>query len=537
MISAIARMAFCVVLAGAAIVLTGPGNPATAQPADIVTVTGGDVSGVAADGIVKYLGIPYAAPTGGDTRFAPPRPVPPWPGVRSATGHGPQCPQKGFVPGTAPTGPTSEDCLSIDLYVPQGARGRNLPVMMFIYGGGYVTGANSQYDAPARMVAEGDVIVAIPNYRLGPFGFLSLPELAAETGGATGTLGIQDQQAALRWIHDNAHAFGGDATNVTIFGESAGGGSVCTHLASPASDDLYTKAIVESGACSRSPLTPSDREKSFARSQAYADSLGCTDPATQLTCLRNLPAATLLDSPTTQFGGSTPTWVPNIDGVVVTRNLDTALARSTERQVPLIVGSNSNEGALFIARSDYAQGHVPDTASYEQYVRRSFGTFADQVLAQYPVQQYPTPAAAQSAVITDGLFACPALFTSRLARDTGHPVWQYEFDQAPLGEANPLLPGAFHASELPYLFTSLMNVPIPWTGQSDAFARQMQRWWTTFAHTGNPNTPEGPQWASWPSPADHEVDGAPLKMRATGSVMSEGFATAHHCALWSERSH
>ncbi|MFD0360154.1 carboxylesterase/lipase family protein [Nocardia sp. GCM10030253] len=523
------------VMAGTGLSFAGPPAPVVAATPPIAIVTGGEISGFASGGITKYLGIPFAAPTGGEARFSPPRPAPPWPGIRQALGHGPQCPQSGFLLGGLPTGPTSEDCLSIDLYVPDGIRDRNLPVMVFFHGGGYTDGSNSQYDAPTRMVAEGNVIVAIPNYRLGPFGFMSLPELAAESGGATGTVGIQDQQAALRWVRDNAHAFGGDPSNVTIFGESAGAGSICTHFAAPASDGLYNKAIIESGSCAQSPLVPSNRDDSFRRSQRYAESIGCGDPATQLACLRALPAAKLLDSPIAEFYELPPTWIPSIDGVVVTQTLDTALARAADRKIPLIVGNNSNEGALFIAESDYARGHNPDAASYERYVRRSFGTFADRVLTQYPLDRYPSPAAAQSTVITDGLFACPALFVSRAARDTGHPVWQYEFDQAPLGDTNPLLPGAFHTAELPYLFTSLISLPIPWTGPSDAFSRQMQRWWTTFAHTGNPNGPGSPHWPVWPEPTGQSPDGPVLIMRATGSTVSQDFAARHNCGFWSER--
>ncbi len=499
-----------------------------------VLVTGGSISGRVADGTVEYLGIPFAAPTGGSARFGPPRPVPPWPGVRPASDHGPQCPQNGYLPGLPPTGPTSEDCLTIDVYAPARASARPLPVMVFFHGGGYVTGSNSQYDAPTGMVADGDVIVAVPNYRLGPFGFMSLPELAAESGGATGTVGIQDQQAALRWVRDNAPVFGGDPGNVTIFGESAGGGSVCTHFAAPGSDELYAKAIVQSGSCDRSPLVPGNRDDAYERSQRYADSVGCADGATRLACLRGLPEATLLDSPSVRFDGPTPIWVPSVDGVVITRPLDAALAEDPRKR-PLVVGNNSAEGALFVAESDYARGHIPDAASYERYVRQSFGGYADRVLARYPLDRYPSVAAAQTAVITDGLFACPALFISRTARAAGHPLWQYEFDEAPFGADNPVLPGAFHSAELPYLFSGLMGVQIPWTGASAAFAAQMQRWWTTFAHTGDPNAAGSPQWSAWPESAGHGTDGPALIMRATGSFMTDDFAARHHCAFWAER--
>ncbi|WP_040794933.1 carboxylesterase/lipase family protein [Nocardia higoensis] len=508
--------------------------PAVASAPPEVTVTGGEIAGVAVDGTIEYLGIPFAAATGGEARFSPPGPAPSWPGVRPARSHGPACPQTGFVPGAPPAFPTAEDCLTVDVYTPEQMPGRPLPVMVFFHGGGYTTGANSQY-APTGMVADGDVVVAIPNYRLGPLGFMSLPELAAESGGATGTIGIQDQQAALRWVRDNAHVFGGDPADVTIFGESAGGGSVCAHFAAPASAGLFHKAIVQSGSCVQSPVAPLARDDSFARSARYAERVGCGDPATRLACLRALPAASLLDESTVPPDeAASPTWLPSIDGVVLTRRLADAL-REDGRRIPMIVGSNSNEGAQIVAESDFARGHIPDAASFQSYVRQTFGADADAVLDRYPLDHYPSPAAAQSAVVTDGLFACPALSAGRLARDTGHPLWQYEFDQAPL-DANPVLPGAFHSAELLYLFSSVMGVPLPWTGASAAFAGQMQRWWTTFAHTGDPNGPGSTEWSAWPGSAARDVDGPALIMRATGSTMTDDFGLRHHCAFWSERA-
>ncbi len=533
MIRSIMRTALAVTVAAGVCLAGSPPSVVASAPLGVL-VTGGEVSGRAVDGVVEYLGIPFAAPTGGEARFGPPRPVPPWPGVRPARDHGPQCVQNGYLPGLPPIGQTSEDCLTIDVYAPDRARDRPLPVMVFFYGGGYINGSNSEYDGPTRMVADGDVIVAVPNYRLGPFGFMSLPELTAESGGATGTVGIQDQQAALRWVRDNAPAFGGDPGNVTIFGESAGGVSVCTHFAAPGSEALFAKAIIQSGACAQAPLAPVDPGEAFARSQRYAERVGCGDAATRLACLRALPVAALLDAPNVEADGQTPVWVPSIDGVVITRTLDAALAGDAGK-TPLIVGTTSAEGALSVAETDYARGHVPDAASYERYVRESFGADAERVLARYPLDRYPSPAAAQIAVITDSRFACPALFTSRTAREAGHPLWQYEVDQAPLGAANPVLPGAFHSSELFYLFTRFMGVPIPWTGASAAFAARMQHWWTTFAHTGDPNAPGSPEWPAWPESAGRSSDGPALIMRATGSVVTEDFAAAHDCAFWAER--
>ncbi|MGW4716679.1 carboxylesterase/lipase family protein [Nocardia sp. NPDC004260] len=532
MIRSIVRTATVLTVAAGTWFAGAPASVVASPPLDVV-VTGGAISGRAVDGITEYFGIPFAAPTGGEARFAPPRPVSPWPGVRPARDHGPQCPQTGYLPGIPSLAPTGEDCLTIDVYAPDGDRDRARPIMVFFHGGGYLDGSNTEYDGPTRMAADGDVVVAIPNYRLGPFGFLALPELAAESGGATGTVAIQDQQAALRWLRDNADVFGGDPDNITIFGESAGAVSVCTHFAAPGSDALFAKAIIQSGPCAQAPLAPSDRADAFARSQRYADSVGCGDAATRLACLRALPVSRLLDSPIARSEGENPIWFPAIDGVVITRTLDEGLVGDA-RKAPILIGTTTAEGALIVAETDYARGHIPDAASYERFVRRSFGADADRVLARYPLDRFPSPAAAQVAVITDSELACPTLSTSRTARDAGHPLWQYEFDQAPLGDANPVLPGAFHSAELYYLLSRFMGVPIPWTGASAAFAAQMRRWWTTFAHTGDPNAPGSPEWQPWPASTGNGPDGSALLMRATGSVMTDDFAARHDCAFWAE---
>ncbi|MCR8695443.1 carboxylesterase family protein [Rhodococcus pyridinivorans] len=348
--------------------------PAAAAPDDtVVTVTGGPISGRHANGIVEYLGVPFAAPTSGENRFAPPQPVAPWTGVPATHAHGPQCPQASPAPFGLAVQESSEDCLSIDIYVPENSAGAVLPVMVWIYGGAFVLGSNAQYDSPDRLVREDKVIVAIPNYRVGPFGFLALPELADSTGGITGTYGTLDQQAALRWIQENAAAFGGDPGNVTLFGESAGGMSVCTQLASPLARGLFHRAIIQSGSCARSPLSPPDSELAFQRSADYAASLGCRDPHTRLNCLRALPVGKLLDSPSAELHSMAVAWSPVQDGVVLTSAPEQALAAGAARDMPLLVGSNADEGATFIALLDYLKGMIPDESDYLAWAQELFG--------------------------------------------------------------------------------------------------------------------------------------------------------------------
>ncbi|WP_084533303.1 carboxylesterase/lipase family protein [Nocardia fusca] len=495
---------------------------ASSQP--VVSVTGGEIRGVRADGVVRYLGVPFAQAG----RFAPPRPAPPWPGVRPAVAHGPQCPQSSPVPGVA-LQPSSEDCLSIDLYVPEHPASPTLPVMVWLYGGAFVLGSNAQYDSPARLVRDGQVIVAVPNYRVGPFGFLALPELAAENGGATGTYGTLDQQAALRWIHDNAAAFGGDPGNVTLFGESAGGMSVCTQLASPSARGLYAKAIVQSGSCARSPLAPPTTQVAYQRSADYASGLGCADPATRSACLRALPVDRLLDSPTTKLNTMAVTWAPVRDGIVVTDTPENALSGGAVRGIPLIVGSNADEGATFLALLDYARGTVPTVTEYTHWARELFGDNAGRLLQRYPASAYPTAATAKERVLTDGFFACPAQFTAEAARRGGAHVWRYQFNDAPL-PPNPVLPGAFHGAEVPYVFSALMGLPIPLSSAADRLSKNIQDSWARFAHTGDPETPAFTPWSN--AGADTTLELGTDHVGPAGT-----FAAQHHCDLWAGIDH
>lgn len=514
----------------AAVVLASVGAavlvpPAAAAPDDtVVTVTGGLISGRHTNGIVEYLGVPFAAPASGEYRFAPPQPAIPWAGVRAALAHGPQCPQASPAPFGLAGQESSEDCLSIDIYVPENSAGADLPVMVWIYGGAFVLGSNAQYDSPDRLVREGKVIVAIPNYRVGPFGFLALPELADSTGGITGTYGTLDQQAALRWIQENAAAFGGDPGNVTLFGESAGGMSVCTQLASPLARGLFHRAIIQSGSCARSPLSPPDSELAFQRSADYAASLGCRNPHTRLNCLRALPVEKLLDSPSVELHSMAVTWSPVRDGVVLTSTPEQALAAGAARDLPLVVGSNADEGATFIALLDYLKGMIPDESDYLTWAQELFGDNAGLVLHRYPPADFSSPAKAKEKVLTDGFFACPALFTTEAARAGGAQVWQYRFNEAPLGQ-NPMLPGAFHAAELPYVFTEMLGIPIPLPPAGDQLSRRIQQSWSRFAHTGDPVTADFVDWPTTP--------GSTLEMSSSGISTADSFAAEHHCDLWS----
>src|SRR5215813_3122463 len=313
----------------------------------VVTTSDGRVRGISSEGVDRFLGIPYAAPPVGDLRWRPPQPHAPWRGVRDATAFANHCPQ---VPSPYGQGSITEDCLYLNVFRPghdegedEGDEGdneghdRRLPVMVWIHGGALLVGESDDYD-PVRLVRHGVVLVSM-NYRLGVLGFLAHPALTAESPDhASGDYGIMDQQAALRWVRRNIRSFGGDPSRVTIFGESAGGLSVHTHLASPLSAGLFHRAIVESGAyaLSQPPLATAE-----AQGTAVAAAAGCSDQTAS--CLRSAPVDRLLAALRVS------TVIPDVDGKVLPQTIQAAFTSGNFNRVPVIEGSNHDEWRLFVA--------------------------------------------------------------------------------------------------------------------------------------------------------------------------------------------
>jgi para-nitrobenzyl esterase len=407
--------------------------------------------------------------------------------------------------------------------------------MVWLHGGAYSLGSAAGYD-PAPLVTRGGVIVVGVNYRLGPFGFLTLP-------GAQPNAALLDQQAALRWVRRNIAAFGGDPRNVTIFGESAGGHSVCMQLLSPGARGLFRRAISQSGACTGTGLGPVPRAAADAASLRLATAVGCTDPATALACVRSRPAADVVAA----GGGFLDlSFVPTVDGVVVPRGTREALASGRYNRVPLLVGSNHDEGRLFIwLQYHLGLGRAVTQAEYEAGVRRAAGSDPARVaaaLARYTPAAYGSRDLAMAAAMTDSTFACPAVETAAAAAGrwpsrSRPPVYQYQFDdpQPPVMFPDPLMPlGAYHSSELYYLFATLQGIP-PYTPLTPAQRRlsdDMIHAWTAFARTGNPNVAgllaSGARW-----PAVRGRDPAVLSLRPGGaSRLSRTVDDEHQCGFW-----
>ena len=494
----------------------------------VVSIDTGAIRGTLTPTNRLFEGIPYAAPPVGPLRWASPRRAVPWQGVRDATKSGNRCPQ---AQGLIDEASNTEDCLYLNVTTPRHGATRPLPVMVWIHGNGFINGAGSLYHAQ-QLASTGKVIVVSPNYRFGIFGFLAHPALNhGMAKHLSGNFGLEDQQAALRWVHRNAAAFGGDPSQVTIFGESAGGTSVCSHLAAPSSKGLFQRAILQSAQCtgdnwSPGPPTwfPRPRAEREQNGLDVAAQLGCPDPSTAAACLRAKPAQELAKWSDVGIGSG-----PTVGGGLLPRAPQRAFATGHFNRVPVIQGTTRDEHHLFTAAIEVALGEQTTEASYQEQIHTLFKPAdATRVLARYPSGHFQSAGEALSTVVTDWAWGCPVLARDRtLAAHV--PVYAYEFGDrhAPWFTTlpKPNFPtGAFHGGELQYLFHDV-QLPGPRTADQRRLSSQMIRYWSQFAYTGNPNRRGQPLWR--PFRTDEYVRS--LAPSTTGSV---DLAREHGCAFW-----
>jgi para-nitrobenzyl esterase len=507
--------------------------PAAAS-AGVIPTDKGPVRGTSTAGENEYLGIPYAAPPVGDLRWRPPQAATRWRTPLDASHFANHCPQKGSPYG-APS--VSEDCLYLNIYTPStGKKGKghakNLPVMVWIHGGAFLNGASDDYD-PVRLVQKGIVVVTI-NYRLGALGFLAHPALTAEGGGSSSNYGLMDQQAALGWVNRNIRKFGGDAQNVTIFGESAGGFSVLAHLVSPGSAGLFERAISQSGSYGLSNPSLSTAE---TQGTATAQGVGCGAAADVLACLRAASPSELnaaLPLPTGEL-------TPPVDGRVLPKTLGAAIASGEFNRVPVVEGSTHDEFALFYKSAiedALFNGKPPDAALYVLIVpvfvdTLDIGKSAGSILAQYPLSNYGNSVgAALTAIGTDVLFSCPG---RRVAQEVSRyvPAFAYEFNDPNAYNIFGLPPsnfpyGSYHATELPSLFDSTTyGGHAPFTPAQEQLSAAMVDYWTQFARSGNPNSSATPAWPGYQQATDIYQSLQPPTPQPTA-----GFAADHKCSFW-----
>jgi len=510
-------------------------EPARAADGAVVRTDKGLVRGAVAGNVRSFLGIPYAAPPVGDRRWQPPAAMSAWTGPRDATRPGTVCPQ--FQQATSDTPAQwvgDEDCLYLNVYTPfsTGATQKNLPVMVWLHGGGFASQAGSYYD-PTPLVTQGRVIVVTLNYRLGVFGFLAHPALNTPTN-KSGAFGLQDQQAALKWVKLNAAAFGGDPNNITLFGQSAGGVSVCANLVSPQAAGLFHKAIEQSGPCSTTWPTQTEAEQTgvMAASQLECHSAGTANAVAA--CLRSLPAAALLGA-TTQL-----TFGLVVGGNVVPRQPALALSSGRFNKMPLMVGNTHDEYRLFVGLAYL--GPPPATAEeYAAIVQARYGARSQEVLARYPASNYASPSLALAALETDHtspdlfpLSACQHLATEQLV-SSQVSTYAYEFNDPnaamPVEAVVPDFPmGAAHGSELPYL----LELRVPGMGNKQKTDEQQQladgmiRYWTNFARSGDPNGSGLSPWKRFKSSADVQS----LAPASQGGIRPVDLSGEHQCSFW-----
>jgi para-nitrobenzyl esterase len=542
-------------------------TPLAIAAAPVVTTPKGifpaqSYAGTAKSGITDFLGIRFAAPPMGNLRFAPPAPPPAVAGTISATAFGSPCPQNASPFGSEST---NEDCLSLNIYVPgSGVSARNnLPVMVFFYGGAFVDGEGSIYD-PSSMAIQGNVIVVTVNYRLGILGYMASSALSGQSADqVSGNYGFEDQLFALQWVRQNIGAFGGNSSDVTIFGESAGGFSVCAAIVSPRGAGLFQRAITESGPCGE-PLP------SLAGAQASGDAmvsaLGCAESsdAASVNCLRSLPTADILAEQSTITSASNLTslvaFFPNVDGVLIPQQPILSLALGEYNHVPIIEGTNHDEGRLFVAlgfdlnpqvgtitAADYPiaiQGVASALVTGSSGLLATSGTttagssgsnaaevnlISQEILHEYPLANYAGPGEALGAVLTDGLFSCIANISNEIF-SLSVPTYAYQFDDenAPTPELPPVsFPyGATHTDELQFLFT-LASTPSALSSAEQNLAAIMQNYWSSFARSGTPNTLQTPAWAPFNIAA-----GNVQSLNTPRPGVEFGFAAQHHCNFW-----
>ena len=469
------------------------------RAADRVNTGSGALEGTkSADGTVKvFKGIPYAAPPVGDLRWKAPQPMPAWQGVRKATEFGARCMQ-GNIYGDMnfrDSGP-SEDCLYLNVWTPAKFANAKLPVMVWIYGGGFAAGSTSEPRQDGEMLAKKGVVVVSMNYRLGVFGFFTNSELAKESGrDAAGNYGLLDQVAALQWVQKNIAAFGGDPHKVTIFGESAGSFSVSALMASPLARDLFELAIGESGAFLGTGLATKTLAEAEAEDAKFAESLG----ATSIEALRAKPAAELLAA--AMKSGVIRFW-PVVDGYFFPEDPHAIYASGQQAHVPLLAGWNRDEG-------NFHAFFEKDEPTVKNFIERAHVVFrddADEFLKLYPAATEAEAIRSAQDISGDQFIGFGTWKWIEMQGTTGKAtVYRYEFDDAPPQPAGEPTHGAYHSAEIEFVFEALPSKKLPWRPGDEKLSDLMSSYWTNFAKTGDPNGPRLPVWPEYSEATRFEV--------------------------------
>jgi len=476
-----------------------------------VQIPAGELEGeVSTVGPLAFKGIPYAAPPVGDLRWREPKPAAGWAGVRDATKAGATCMQPESALMRIPGSAMSEDCLYLNVWTPALKPTVPAPVMVFIHGGSFITGSGSQPQYDGANLANRGVVVVTINYRLGILGFLAHPDLSAESPRHTsGNYGLLDQMAALRWVRQNIATFGGDSRNVTVFGESAGASSIGYLLVAPDAKELFDKAILESPSI---VFQPSPELRKEYRGLVSMEEIGLA-AAPHITDLRSLGSEEVMlrghqaaqkvfagglsrarlrpDTPLDNGSFVPSPWAPFADGVVIPAQPAQLYAENRAMRVPVLAGSNTNEGNLFLRRY-----HPTDASSFNAWVEQAYAPCGKQVLALYAPTAPTTPDqihAAADRLLTDSIQLYNAFSIARATH-----AFLYRFAHvSPIGEASGM--GAFHGSELVYVFghTHIPDEHAPmlqFKAADHKLSDQIMTMWVHFAHTGDPRLMMSSEW-------------------------------------------
>ena len=479
-------------------------NTVAAAPApDVVQTANGAVEGrgVQPSGVRIFRGIPFAQPPTGELRWQEPQTVKNWKGVRPALEFAPRCMQaRVFDDMRFRSNGVSEDCLYLNVWTPAKANRERLPVLVYFYGGGFVSGDSSEprYDGES-MAAKGIVVVTV-NYRLGVFGFMAHPELTKESPHkASGNYGLLDQNAALRWVRQNIAGFGGDPKRVTIAGESAGSISVSAQMASPLSKDLIAGAIGESGAITGTlpAVTLSKAEEGGSK---FAADLG----AQSLAALRAVPSQQILEAASKGGYASIGRFPITVDGYFLPADPATIYATGKQARVPLLAGWNSEEaGWQALLGSDSA---TPE--NYKKILAKLYGSRADEAFKVYPASTAEEVAHVATDLASDRFIAYSTWKWMDLhVRTSGARVYRYFYTRPRPAQKTGNTPpahGASHSAEIEYALGNLdSNDVYAWTLDDYKVSALMQNYFANFIKKADPNGPGLPQW-----PATRGVDNA-----------------------------
>jgi para-nitrobenzyl esterase len=463
-------------------------QPAVSQ-IQAAKVTGGEVQGVVTDGLSIFKGIPFAAPPVGDLRWKEPAPVQPWTGIKKADAFGRACMQAANSMGN--TAPVGEDCLYLNVWTPAKKPGDRIPVIVWIYGGGFSGGSTSipMYDG-THFAKKGVVFVSVA-YRVGPFGFLAEPELSRESGKGSGNYGLEDMIAGLKWVKENISRFGGDPSNVTIFGHSAGGMAVNMLAASPVTKGLFQRAICMSGG-SFAPLQTSNRggvgmgiptlKVAESRGEEFLKKLGAAD----IKAARAMSAEEIQKNVGSGMGGGG--FRPVADGYVIPSDLYSIYQARRFNDTPILIGNTSDELGAFGGRGKITADQ------FEKQIKSQYGPYADAILSVYPHSTDAEAAKSEKGISRESTFSWSTWTWARLQSEKGKgKAFEYYYDYHA-----PNVDGSGHGSDVPYAFQTLGPGPQGAPKPADLKLSEMiSSYWVNFAKSGDPNGPGLPRWPAF----------------------------------------